>query len=146
MPRDIPLLRTPTAAVTHPWAGGTGDYSSDCVGLLVTVAERPKLCSLRGHSACVIPWAGSHSPRIEFTCLSQGQHLSSSCLCPYFSSALLLQLFSMHLFSMICFLLLNYYNQHYYIWSAPLLGWQPGKKGWELNRATARARCDSGRS
>lgn len=52
MPRDIPLLRTPTAAVTHPWAGGTGDYSSDCVGLLVTVAETKALLTQGTLSLC----------------------------------------------------------------------------------------------
>lgn len=69
-----------TAAVTHPWAGDTGDHSGDCVGLQVMVAARPKLCSLRGHSACVIPWVGGHSPKIEFICLPQGQHLPPSLL------------------------------------------------------------------
>lgn len=88
----LPLLQSLTPGLVKQV------ITSDCMGLKVMVAARPKLCSLGGHSACAIPWAGRHSPRTEVTCLSQSQHLHPSCLCPYFPSALLLALFSIHLF------------------------------------------------
>lgn len=64
------------------------------------------LCSLRGTlSLCCSP--GRTQTSTELQCLSQGQHFPPCYLCPYFPSALLLPLFSTHLFSIICFFLLN---------------------------------------
>lgn len=64
------------------------------------------LCSLRQTlSLRCSPGRRTH-PSTELQCLSQG-HLPPHYLRPYFPSALLLPLFSTHLFSIICFFLLN---------------------------------------
>lgn len=55
MPTAIPLLRAPTAAITHLWAGQTGDHPSDCAGLEIMVAVRPKLHLYSAHSGHTQP-------------------------------------------------------------------------------------------
>lgn len=79
MPRAIPLLRTPLLQSLPP-------------GLVITLQilwgcrwwwQRGQSSAPSGDTQPVsYPGFGGHSPRTEFTCPSQSQHLHPSCLCP----------------------------------------------------------------